>query len=224
MTSVLPMLKKLPHLAAIACLALSSAEPASAQVYDFGRFLSGGGGGQDPQKRQVAQSMGAYICVGIAQGADASTVRFMVWSRIPQRNARIGSVVFDLGRHQGLIRSIALGPASPGVKPHIAQPENHPFLRGMTPEFWVGIPQAGHLKPDGFAPGRALTINATLGPGRTINDLIEALHEGLNPKTGESGLRLGVTVLYLLGGPPTGVGTINDDGGFVTAGPGTNCQ
>lgn len=208
----------------IAFVVLLGTTTASAQVYDFGRFLSGGGGGQDPQKRAMAQSMGAYICLGITQGGDPGTVRFIVWSRIPQRNARIGTVAIDLGRHQGLIHSITLGMVSQGMKPRISQPEMHPFLRSMTPEFWVGVPQAGHLKPEGFAPGRMLTINATLGPGRSINDVILALHEGLNPSTGESGLRFGVIVLYLLGGPPPGVPTINDDGGFVTAGPATNCQ
>lgn len=223
--SLIPTLRSVgATLFAAVVLAGLPAGPAHAQGYDFSQFLSGGGGGQDPQKRQLAQSMGAHICLNIAPGADANSVRFTIWSRIPQPNSRIGGIVFDEGRHAGLLRSMAVSMASSGMKPVVVAPQAHPFLRGLTPDFAVNVPQSGHLKPEGFSPGRMVTISATLGPGRTINDVFNALHEGLNPASGSNGLRVGVLALYLLGGPPPGVGTIQDDGGFVTARPSPACQ
>lgn len=205
-------------------IALSLVGVAHAQVYDFNRFLSGGGGGQDPQKKRIATSMGAYICLHVSPGTATNTVNFTILSKIPQANSRIGYVAFDLGRHAGLFQGVTVPFASLGVKGNPVAPEVHPFLRGMTPDFAVGVPQSGHLKPEGLSPGRMIVISATLGPGKTITDVFNALHEGLNPTTGANGLRVGVIVLYLLGGPPPGVGTIQDDGGFVTAGPSAACR
>lgn len=204
-------------------LALGLAAPAHAQTYDFNRFLSGGGGGQDPQKKQLAVGMGSHICVSVGPGAQANTVRFTIVSKIPQPRARINTVAFDVGRHAGLFSGIAVTMASPGVKGNVVPPQAHPFLRGMTPEFWVDVPQKGHMKPDGLSPGRLIAISATLGAGKTIADVLNALNEGLNPTAGANGLRVGVIVLYLLGGPPPGVATIQDDGGFVTAAPAPGC-
>ena len=208
---------------AFLCMAAASGA-ARAQGYDFNRFLSGGGGGQDPAKRQLAQSMGAHVCLGVAQGRQPGTVDFLVWSRIPQPNSRVTVVAFDLGRHAGLLRSVSVNFGSPGVKGVVAPPQAHPFLRGMTPEFWVDVPQAGHLKSEGLGPGRMISISAVLGPGKTAHDVLAALHEGLSPTGGASGLRVGVIVRYWRGGPPPGVATIQDDGGFVTAGPSNACR
>lgn len=204
-------------------LALGLTAPGHSQTYDFNRFLSGGGGGQDPQKRQVAQSMGSYICVSVGPGTQANTVRFTIVSKIPQPRARINTVAFDLGRHAGLLSGISVTMGSPGVKGMVVPAQQHPFLRGMSPEFMVNVPQSGHMKSDGLSPGRLITISAALMPGRSIGDVLNALNEGLNPTTGSNGLRVGVIVLYLLGGPPPGVATIQDDGGFVTAGPSSAC-
>lgn len=198
-------------------LTLGFAAAANAQAYSFDRFLSGGGGGQDPQKKQLAVGMGSHICVNVGLGTQANTVRFIIVSKIPQPRARINTVAFDVGRHAGLFSSIAVTMVSPGVKGNVVPPQVHPFLRGMTPEFWVDVPQKGHMKPDGLSSGRLIAISATLGAGKTITDVLNALNEGLNPTTGANGLRVGVIVLYLLGGPPPGVATIQDDGGFVTA-------
>lgn len=214
----------LPRFVGAAALALSLTGVASAQVYSFNQFLSGGGGGQDPQKQRLTTSMGAYICMGIGPGTDRNSVRFTIVSKIPQPNARIGAIAFDLGRHAGLLRSVAVTTASPGVKASVAPAQTHPFLRGLTPEFWIGVDSKGHLKPDGLSPGRLLAISATLGDGKTIDDVFKAFHEGLNPTTGANGLRVGVIVMYLLGGPPPGVGTIQDDGGFVATGPSDTCR
>ena len=212
---LLSILRKILGLG-ILVLGAAGAGAAEAQVYSFNAFLSGGGGGQDPQKQRLAQQAGAFICLGVSPSPEANTVRFTIWSKIQQPMARINTVAFDLGRHAGLFSSIAVTMASPGVKGNVVPPQAHPFLRGMTPEFWVDVPQKGHMKPDGLSSGRLIAISATLGAGKTITDVLNALNEGLNPTTGANGLRVGVIVLYLLGGPPPGVATIQDDGGFVT--------
>ena len=204
-------------------LTLGFAAAANAQAYSFDRFLSGGGGGGDPQKQRLARQAGTFICLAVSPGPEANTVRFIIVSKIPQSRARINTVAFDVGRHAGLFSSIAVTMASPGVKGNVAPPQVHPFLRGMTPEFWVDVLHKGHMKPDGLSPGRLIAISATLGAGKTITDVLSALNEGLNPTTGANGLRVGVIVLYLLGGPPPGVATIQDDGGFVTAAPTPAC-
>jgi hypothetical protein len=212
------------RVACVVFIALSVAGVANAQVYDLNRFLSGGGGGQDPQKRRIAQSMGAYICLHVAPGMRANTVNFTILSKVPQANSRINTVVFDMGRHASLFQGVGVALASPGVKGNVVAPQLHPFLRGMTPDFWIDVPQSGHHRPEGLSPGRLIVISATLGPGKTITDVFNALHEGLHPTTGMNGLRVGVMVLYLLGGPPPGVATIQDDGGFVIAGPSAACR
>jgi hypothetical protein len=205
-------------------VALGVAGAAGAQVYSFNTFLRGGGGGQDPQKQRIARQSGAFVCLGVSPGTERNTIRLMIASRIPQPNSRIGAIAIDMGRHAGLFRSVAVAMASPGVKGIVVPPQPHPFLHGMTPEFWIDVPQRGHLKPDGLGPGKLIAITATLGEGKTVTDVLNALNEGLNPTSGVNGLRVGVIILYLLGGPPPGVATIMDDGGFVTTRASTACQ
>lgn len=205
-------------------LTLGLAGVAEAQVFSFNTFLSGGGGGGDPQKQKVARQQGAFICLTVGPAPEANTVRFTVFSKTPQPRSRITSVAFDLGRHAGLFQSVAVAFASPGAKGQVVSAQQHPFLRGLSPEFAVHIPQQGHMKPDGLSPGRMIAITATLGPGKSLGDVLNALNEGLNPTTGASGLRVGVIVLYLLGGPPPGVATIYDDGGFGMTAPSPACR
>ena len=213
-THLLSILRKILGLG---ILVLGVAGAAEAQVYSFNAFLSGGGGGgQDPQKQRLAQQAGAFICLGVSPGQEANSVRFTIWSKIQQPRARINTVAFDVGRHAGLFSSIAVTMASPRVKGNVVSPQVHPFLRGMTPEFWVDVPQKGHMKTDGLSSGRMTAISATLGAGKTITGVLSALSEGLNLATGANGLRVGVIGLYLLGGPAPGAATIQDDGGFVT--------
>lgn len=207
----------------LVALPLSFIGVAHAQVYDFNRFISGGGGGQDPQKQRMATSMGAYLCLSVTPGTEPGTVRFSIWSRIPQPRSRVTAVAFDMGRHARLLKGVSVLMASPGVKGQVVPPQPHPFLAGLNPSYWVQIDSKGHHMPDGLSPGRMIVLNATLGDGVTINELLGALHEGLSPTAGNKGFRVGVLVLYLLGGPPPGVATIQDDGGFVVAGPGRAC-
>jgi hypothetical protein len=209
-------------LALSASLALVSA--ARAQVYDFSRLLSGGAGGTDPQKRQIVANMGSYMCLAVGPGVEPNSVRFMVYSRMPQPNARTSAVVFDVGAHKNLFRQLTIGPASPGVTAKLVQASEHPFLRGLSPTYWIDLPQRGHLRPEGLGPGKMIMITAALHDGRTITDVYNALHEGLNQTSGGKGLRVGVIVMYMLGGPPPGVGTIHDDAGFMLTRPSQACR
>lgn len=211
-------------LALMGLVIASSFNLAHAQIYDFQRFISGGAGGQDPAKRQIVTSMGSYICLGIAQGQEPRVVRMMFWSKIPQPNARLGAIAIDLGRHEGLIKNVSVGFAAPGVSASVQPGHTHAFLNGLNPRIWIDVPNRGHHRPEGFAPGRMLVLNATLGDGRTIQDVLNALHEGFAPMAQPGGLRIGVIAYYLLGGPPPGVGTINDDGGFVASRPAASCS
>lgn len=204
-------------------VSLSLIGVARAQVYDFRSFISGGGGGQDLQKRHMAQSLGAYVCLGVTPGTEPGTVRFSIWSRIPQPRSRVVDIAFDMGRHAHLLKGVSVLMSSQGVKGKVIPAQPHPFLAGLNPTYWINIDSKGHHAPEGLSPGRMIVLNAKLGDGVTINQLLEALHEGMSPTAGQRGLRIGVIVLYLLGGPPPGVATIQDDGGFVVAGTGQAC-
>lgn len=202
-------------------LGLALAAGAHAQALDFNRFISGGGGGTDPRKQRIVTSAGVYMCLGVnaIKGSPTDSVRFTLWSLIPEQRSRISAVAIDTGRFTGLFSGVAVTMVSPGVKAALIPPQPHPFLAGINPAFWVALTGNG----DGLAPGNMLVLNATLAPGRTLADVTAAISEGLNPATAEKGLRVGVLVLYLLGGPPPGVATINDDGGFVTTGMSATC-
>jgi hypothetical protein len=202
----------------IACCAAGTAQ---AVGYDFNKFLRGGGGGSDPAKRRVATSMGAYVCVDVSENRDPSAkgVLFTFWSAIPQRNSRIRNIAFDAGRHSGLFANMSVLLQPPGSKAKTSAPQSHAFLPTLTPDYWVDIPF-----PGGIAPGETIIVSATLGPGKTYADVSSALNEGLNPSTATRGLRIAVIVNYLLGGPPPGVATIQDDGGFVINAASARCR
>lgn len=211
-------------------LAMSATGTAHAQSYALGRFLSGGGGGTDPAKQRIAQQMGAYICVNVSPsgGPAAASVNFMLWSSIPQLKSRVTGVFLDTGRHIGLFNNITVLTQPHGLKAAVVRPSAHAFLPGLTPDFGVNFsyprgPTPGSLAA-GLGPGHSILISANLGSGKSFADVINALNEGANPATAATGLRIGVIVLYLLGGPPKGVGSIQDDGGFVISGGSPVCQ
>ncbi len=213
-----------------AALALTAAGTARAESYAFNRFLSGGGGGTDPAKQRIAQQMGAYICMSVSPsgGASGATVNFMLWSSIPQLKSRLTGVVLDTGQHLDLFSKVTVLTQPHGLKATAVRPQAHAFLPGLTPDFGVGFshpggPTAGSLAA-GLAPGQSVMISASLGSGKSFADVIRAMNEGINPATSATGLRVGVIVLYLLGGPPKGVGSIQDDGGFVVTASSPVCQ
>jgi hypothetical protein len=200
----------------VCAVCLLGAGEAHAALYSFGNFLSGGGGGQDPAKQKVARGMGAYVCVDVSPGPASmpNTVQFTVWSKMPEPKARITTIAVDVGRHSNLFRNIAVTMGSPGVKAQVVPAQSHPFLPRIAPEYWISIAQRGHLNPDGLSTGRMVVFTGTLNAGKAVTDVFSALQEGLNPATAPNGLRLGVIALWLLGGPPPGIATIQDDGGF----------
>lgn len=208
-------------------LALTAAGTASAQSYAFNRFLSGGGGGVDPAKQRIARSMGAYICASVTPSG-GSGVTFMIWSLIPQAKSRVTGIVFDTGRHAGLFSNVTVLTQPRGLKATATRPQAHAFLPGMTPDSGVSFAHPGGRIPGmlaaGLAPGQSILISANLGSGKSFADVIRALNEGINPATAAGGLRIGVIVLYLLGGPPKGVASIQDDGGFVVSESSPVCQ
>jgi hypothetical protein len=202
----------------VLCLGIAGA--AHAQVYDFSTFLSGGGGGADPAKQRTARGAGAYICLYVSERHTpaGNSVQFMIRSLIPEPKSRIGAIVFDTGRHSNLFANLSvLMQSSNVIKPSMSPPQPHPFLPGFKPAYWIGVPHSRIDLPSstGFKPGSFVVVAATLASGKSFADVINALNEGLNPATASTGLRVGVIAAYLNGGPPPGVGTINDDGGFV---------
>ena len=209
---------------AIALIAATASGSVLAQTYDFKRFVSGGGGGTDPQKKAIAQQAGAFVCLGVGPGPSGNDVRFTVLSKIPQPRSRITAVAFDVGRHTGLFSDMTVSLASSGVTANVVPGMPHPFLSALSPKFWVNVPHRSHVTQDGLIPGKMIVISAKLGAGKTLSDVFNALNEGLDPTTGARGLRVGVIILYLLGGPPPGVATIQDDGGFLMTAPSGVCR
>lgn len=201
-------------------LALVAAQAACAEVYDFNRFQYGGGGGTLPDKQRIVTTAGAGLCVDISEGRGAtSRVLFTFWNQIPQLKSRIGEIAFDTGRHKSLFSSMSILTQSPGLKPSIQRQFSHAFLPGIAGDYAVLLPW-----PDGITPGKSVVVAATLAPGKTYADFKSALREGLTPSTATKGFRIGVIASHILGGPPRGVATINDDGGFALTSAPTRCR
>lgn len=213
----------LSHMAKVvtsAALALFIAHSARAEVYDFNRFLSGGGGGTLPERQRIVTAAGARVCVDIrGDPGTPNRVTFTVWNQIPQLKSRIGEIAFDVGRHKNLFTSMSVLYHSRGMTPRVQRKFAHAFLPEIAGEFAVLMPW-----PDGVTPGKNLVIVATLGPGKSFSDVMNALREGQNPSTSTTGFRVGVIVTHILGGPPPGVATINDDGGFLLTSVSTRCR
>lgn len=207
----------------VALLGLSLAGPVQAASYSFSNFLSGGGRG--------AESAGALICVdvGSSPGSPASRVTFRIRSIIPQLKSRVTAIAFDTGRHTGLLSGVSVLVPPRSAKAQVVPARPHAFLRSLTPDYFIHLSIPGRHVPGtpsagGLGPGDSIVVAATLGPGKTFANVISALNEGINPATASDGLRVGVIALYLLGGPPPGVATINDDGGFAISAASSQCR
>ena len=194
---------------------------ASAEVYDFNRFVRGGGGGLDPAKQRIVTGAGAFICVDIrgSRVPPASRVLFTFWSQMPDPKSRVAHIVFDTGRHTDLFGNVSILVQSPGLRAKVAPPKSHAMLHGLAPDYWIALPY-----PDGITPRKSVVVAATLASGKTFANVISALNEGLNPATATTGLRVGVIASHILGGPPPGVATIYDDGGFILTGISSRCR
>ena len=205
----------------VGMLALSMPLVAGAEVYEFNKFVRGGGGGVDPAKQRMVVTAGVNLCVDIRPGGATSPNRvlFTFWNQIPEAKARIQQIAFDVGRHNDLFSAVTIMLQSPGVKGQVVPTRSHAFLYGISADYWIAA-----LYPGGITPGKMVVVSATLGSGRTFANVISALNEGLIPATASSGLRIGVIASHILGGPPPGVGTINDDGGFLLTGRSARCR
>lgn len=209
-------------------IALCFAGTAHAETYELNKFLRGGGGGKDPAKQRIAQGMGAYICVDVSRTREPNSVLFYLWSAIPEPNSRITDVAIDTGRHADLFSSVSAVVQASNLKAMVGPGKSHAFLHPLKPDFLIVFkssagPRKGGLAA-GLAPGQGIVVAATLGTGKTFANVIGALNEGLNPGTATTGLRVAVIGKYLLGGPPPGVGSIHDDGGFVISAVSARCR
>lgn len=210
---------------AIAAVALSLGLVGNgmAQGFDFNRMVSGGGGGggTDPAKRKIVSERGRYICLDVKPGPGNQAV-FTIWSMIPEPKNRLNKIEFDTGkRRPELISSLKVTFLPPGIKSQVTTSP------GSGKRFQVLLPYE-HFGPGksrgGIGTGNVILISATLGPGQTYADLRNALHEGLDPAREAYGLRVSVAGHNFLGGPPPGVGSIQDDATFSLGGPAPQCQ
>lgn len=215
------LFSKICRATACCVLALSTAGSAHAVVYAFSSFQSGGGGGQDPQKQLLARSRGADVCVDIRQSSapPGNRVHFTLWSQIPEPKAEVRAFALDTGRHTDLFSNVSILVQSSGAKGKVGPMQPHPFLPRFTPDYAVSLGMEGPLRP-----GKSIVVAATLASGKTFGNVVSAINEGLNPATAASGLRIGVIVLNLLGGPPPGFATIYDDGGFLMTTASSRCR
>lgn len=196
---------------------------AVAQIYDFNRMVSGGGGGggTDPEKRRIVAARGQYICLDVRQRSSSEIV-FTIWSMIPEPNASLQRINLDTGARQpNLISNLTVTFKSAGMNPKVSVTggSGNRFEVFLPYEYSKRIQNSGGLKQ-----GNVIVLSATLGAGKTFVDVVNALHEGLNPNAGNQGLRIWVSGHSFLGGPPPGVPTISDDATFELRGPAPQCQ
>ena len=221
MRTSINVLQLLRRIVTAGALALGSSGTLHALVYDFDNIVTGGGPRANAAERVFLQRAGQYMCVDIRESRVQPTNRvfFTFWSLVPHPNSRIRIIAFDTGRHKDLFSSVSVLTQSPGVdaKPLPASP--HPFLQHFTPDYMFGA-QA----PGGVKPGNSIVVAATLASGKAFANVVSAINEGFNPATAATGLRIGVIALYVLGGPPPGVATIYDDGGWAMNATSPRCQ
>lgn len=223
------LLSNVQRVLVTAALALGIVGTAHAEGYDLGKQVSGGGGGggTDPEKRRIVSSRGAQICLDVSE-APGNQVRFTLRSDIPEPNARLISINFYTGRHVGLFTSLSVVFQSPGLKSTVLSPKFDLNSRTYSTRYGVEFPyeysKSGKRPTGGLAPGNYIVMSATLGPGKTFANVVAALSEGMNPATEASGLRISTSAHFLLGGPPPGVGTINDDATFTLRGVSPRCR
>jgi hypothetical protein len=192
---------------------------ANAASYDF--KLVGGG-----NIRPAMVQAGGYICLDVMPGPD-NTVNFTLRSLIAEPYSRLVRLFFDVGVNEGLIVKVSPFIQSPNVKFQALGAAAHPFIPNFSPKFVIGVHDVkSYHDPRSIRPGQFLMVSATLGPNKTFADVVNALNVGMNPATATAakGLRVGVIASSLLGKKPEGVGTLNDDAGFVVRGVSARCQ
>lgn len=194
--------------------AQSDATTRNLAVFDFSRNV---GAAQD---KPAIKGAGAYIVVEVSEDPSSpNNVLFKIRSYIPQPASRIMIIAIDTGYFSDLIASVTVPDKGNGKYFKMTSPRSHAYWPGFSPEFMFefdGGRDARLYDPRALPPGGSLTLAATLGPGKSFADVIQAMNVGTQYNTGANGLRLGVIGYHLLGVRPDPTKTIMDDAGFVT--------
>jgi hypothetical protein len=189
---------------------------AHAVGYDF-RNVAGG------QKIPQIEQAGRYICLDASPGAGGGVV-FTIWSNIPQPVSSIVTIFIDTGRFQDLFTDFRVLAQTADGNIARGKPFTHAYFQKFSPDFAFFKPQGPLYHPGGINPGDFLVLAATLGPGRTFQDVITALNLGMNQASGVEGLRVAVIVHHLKGKRLDPNVTLMDDGGFMINAQTPNCQ
>jgi hypothetical protein len=206
-----------------AAVALASSSPAFAIVFDFDRQVWG------TSSIQLNNYAGRQTFVEITENLStpANDVLVKFTNKIPPENtvpageAVIKWVYFDTGNYANLITGISIWEQSDGVQMTI--PGSRPnmnlgnsFDTYFTEDFSAGIGEGypANMNVNAINPGEYLVINVTLGTGKTMQDLIDALNVGRNAdqNIARTGVRISEIVHRIWGVPED-----SDHAAFVIA-------
>lgn len=183
-------------------------------VFDLSRLLGGGG--------NVFREAGSYFFIEVSEdpASPESKVRFKLVSRIPQPATRVARIGIDVGQYGGLFTNIQVMEDALFSKYYplrSGEAFTHAFWGGFRPTylatFTIDAKAAKMYDPNALPPGGSLTFIATLSPGKSIDDVVEAIKRGFQ---GSDGLRFAIIAHHTRGFRPNPKETIMDDGGFAT--------
>jgi hypothetical protein len=202
---------------AVACALVGLAGTAGAVSYDF-KIVGG----------NRIYDYGRSICMDVAQ-TSPNTILFTIRPFFPQSVSNIVTVAFDTGKYADLFTDVSVLVQSSGntiLKRPPSDPvyRPHAYLPGFAPKFGFRKEGTTLYHPGGINSGEMIALSATLGPGRTANDVMTALGVGGNPATASNGLRVGVIAHHLKGVRRNPMVTEGDDAGFVSNAVSTRCQ
>lgn len=181
-------------------------------VFDFSKNVGAA------RKEGPILGAGAYVFVEITEHPSArNKVLFKIKSRIQQPAARIMSVGIDTGGYRDLISNVEVYDVPFKNTYKMTSPAPHAYWPGFSPDFMVAFSasDAKLYDPRALSPGGYLTLSATLGSGKSFEDVVEAMKAGLNSA---NGLRIGFIAHHLMGRRTDPSKTIMDDAGFFTGG------
>lgn len=192
---------------------------AKTALFNFSRMVGIGGGAR---ANPAIKNSGGYVFVQVSEDPTAPDQRvlFKIMSQLPQPFSQVARIGIDIGHHADLFSSIKEGNGyldKYWVVKRISG-FSHAYWPNFNPEFTATFEakDAKPYDPRSLSPGMFVTYVATLRQGKTIEDVVKAMNEGLRYDGGTSGLRFGVIMHHLLGKRPDERTTIQDDGGFLT--------
>lgn len=193
-----------------------TANQAKSALFDFSRNVGAG--------RKIPEILGAgvYLFVEVREDPSAPEQRvlFRVMSQVPQPFSQGASIGIDLGRYVDLFSGIKEGNGFLDKYYVLKRGSPHAYWPNFDPEYKADFyaSDAKHYDPRALSPGMSVTFVGTLRPGKTIEDVVTAMKEGILPDIGGNGLRFGIIMHHLKGKRPDERVTIMDDGGFLTGG------